>query len=694
LINAFSKKHDGFEGILPLLEDARRFLRFAFEPIHRHPLETYHSALVWIPEKSLIRERYGDAFGSAPQVLYGLPKSWKTALHVLPHVDMVNSIAFSADGSRIASGSVDGTVGIWNVVTGEKESELEGHTKCVKSLAFSPDGSRIVSGSIDQTVRIWNITSGEQEALLEGHTDGVTSVAFSHKGHFIVSGSKDKTVRVWNTTTYKEEHWLPVHPSEVQSVSVSQNDKYVVSGSDKIVRVWDIATGELSCELTGPSNEVKSVAVSSDSRHIAAASESELRIWDVDGIIGRKEPSAATGMTSVHIFDDNPQIVSRCLVRYGSSNARPSVAFSSDGGQVVSTIGDDDLRSFLVYIWCVQTGELMRTLEGHYSIVTSVAFSPDGSRVASGSKDQQVLIWDPKFNSVGDDDYYQGIISSEIGPPSLIKSPTGRTLDLFGTLYGLRTCAFSRDGYRVVIAALDIIYVWNHVTEIIECEFRNNPSRVGPVAFSYDDSCVVSGSDNGAVRIWDCRTKREISLYQHSGEVQYVAFSRDGRRVVFSGTRDHTVLIWNPSTGMVEGKLEPPVDACFVAFSYDDSYVVYGLTDETVWTWNVKTNERKQLTLSSGRLQLPDGTRVHSLGRTQCHTYDPVDQEAKNNTPAYLLSRTTNEDWIIGEQAAHGCWIPPEYRDSWSASVAGSTVCLLHEYGPCIMLDLKRTRPA
>jgi hypothetical protein len=80
---------------------------------------------------------------------------------------------------------------------------------------------------------------------------------------------------------------------------------------------------------------VESVTVSSDSRHIAAASNDELWIWDVDGIVGREEPSAATEMTSVHVMDDNPQIVSRCLVRNGSLDGWPSVAFSSDGSQIV-----------------------------------------------------------------------------------------------------------------------------------------------------------------------------------------------------------------------------------------------------------------------------------------------------------------------------------------------------------------------
>jgi WD40 repeat protein len=83
---------------------------------------------------------------------------------------------------------------IWNVTTGEVEAELKGHTHSVRSVAFSQDGSRVASGSNDQTVRIWNVTTGKVKAELKGHTDLVNSVAFSQDGEQVVSGSDDKTV--------------------------------------------------------------------------------------------------------------------------------------------------------------------------------------------------------------------------------------------------------------------------------------------------------------------------------------------------------------------------------------------------------------------------------------------------------------------------------------------------------------------
>jgi WD40 repeat protein len=85
----------------------------------------------------------------------------------------VACVDFSADGSRVVSGSYDGMVRIWNATTGEMEAKLEGHTSDVTSVAFSQDGCQVVSGSHDRTVRIWNTTTREMNAKLEGHAGPV-----------------------------------------------------------------------------------------------------------------------------------------------------------------------------------------------------------------------------------------------------------------------------------------------------------------------------------------------------------------------------------------------------------------------------------------------------------------------------------------------------------------------------------------
>ena len=112
-------------------------------------------------------------------------------------------MAFSPDGTRIASGSRDKTVRLWDAATGQPVGQpLTGHTDAVSSVAFSPDGTRIASGSADNTVRLWDAATGQPVGQpLTGHTDAVSSVAFSPDGTRIASGSADNTVRLWDAAT-------------------------------------------------------------------------------------------------------------------------------------------------------------------------------------------------------------------------------------------------------------------------------------------------------------------------------------------------------------------------------------------------------------------------------------------------------------------------------------------------------------
>ena len=198
----------------------------------------------------------------------------------------VHSVAYSADGKRIASGSDSDIIRIWDAATGvQVVAPLRGHTNSVTSVAYSPDEKRIVSGSYDRTVRIWDAATGVQVgAPLQGHTRSVLSVAFSPDGRRIASGSDDTTVRIWDTAT-RRQIGVPLagHTGIVKSVAYSPDGTQIASGSwDKTVRIWDAATGALLHTLQGHTGWVLSVAYSPNGTQIASGSEDRtIRIWGV-----------------------------------------------------------------------------------------------------------------------------------------------------------------------------------------------------------------------------------------------------------------------------------------------------------------------------------------------------------------------------------------------------------------------------
>jgi Tol biopolymer transport system component len=293
---------------------------------------------------------------------------------LLGHTKYVNTVAFTPDGQMLASGSVDKTLKLWGVGSGQVLRTMN-TTGVNWSIAFSPSGRMLaVASGFGQSganeLEIWDALAGQTLRTLTGYSDLILGVAFSPDGRTVATGGAEKTIKLWDATIGQPLRTID-NLWPIVSIAISPDGRMIAAaggtgvGGENSIKLWDIASGQLVRSLTGHSTFVNSVAFSPDGRTLVSGCvDGTIKLWDIT----------------------NGQML-RTLT--GHTNWVKSVAFSPDGRTIAS--GSYDMT---VKLWEVATGQLLRTLVGHSGSVTSVAFSPDGQTLASGSFDNSIKLWD------------------------------------------------------------------------------------------------------------------------------------------------------------------------------------------------------------------------------------------------------------------------------------------------------------
>lgn len=516
--------------------------------------------------------------------------------------DWVTSLAFSPDGRYLAAASRDGSIHLLNRQTGQRQA-LRGHRGWVNQVRFSPSGQTLVSAGEDGTLRLWTLT-GKPVNTLTGPQGRVTSAAFSPDGQTVAAAGADGTVRLWAAATGAPLNQLTIadgtsasHRNQLNDIGFSPDGQSLAAAqANGQIHLWQLDDLSRST-LTGHRGEVRSVAFSPSGDVLAAASADEtVRLW---------RPTPAQQLSPTGIYS--------VAVQPGGNGADEPSLFATAGWEGTITLWQP-----------VAGGQAtpVATLEGHQTPIEALAFSPDGTLLASAGSDQTILLWRVADGTQvarleGNPERIAALAfhpdgallaSAGAGPHlklwRLTPTPTG----LRGTptdiptdhTDGITSLSFSPHGQALVTGSYDrTVQLWSLTPGtpsalVPQASLTGHTAAVAAVQFSPDGQQVATGSWDNTIQLWQLQgrgSKAGATLQQtlsgHTGGVTSLAFTPDGLGLL-SGGADGLLHLWDRHSGVLVKALtghQGPVRS--VAIDPQGQWLVSGEDQGGALVWEV-----------------------------------------------------------------------------------------------------------
>jgi WD40 repeat protein len=502
----------------------------------------------------------------------------------------VSAIAFSPDGSQIATGSggpflIDKGgphVDLWERATGQRRLSLGGTEHSIWSLAFSPDGTKLAVGGRSlpvgsPQVGLWDARTGA--SLWTRHEPGLPqamSVTFSPDCKLLAVGFGEYSasgvhpVKLYDVATGRETLTFPGPKGGVNKVAFHPDGRRLAVAGSEVVEVWDIVAHAKVYELGGHSNWIYGVAFSPDGKWLATGGwDRTIKLWDAS--------SGAAGLT---IFAHDGFVL--------------DLAFSPDSRSLASSSEDRSIR-----LWEIPSGRQIGVFHGHTHFVWALAYAPDGSELASGGVDSSFKIWDRRrslpvvfmeHTHAGTGIWYRRdgrriiTFSSSTSGQAIRKGWDPSTGELDPTLTDLDRVTFGTEYLPYAVPIEPGLHPLPSATSpdgrlfVSVLSDNASPSESDPRSVALASSTVVV-REVGTGRILH-------TLVGHTGDVICIVFSPDGQRIATTGY-DRTVKLWDTATGREVFTLRGHTAGVIaLVFSPDGNRIVTAGLDDTARVWD------------------------------------------------------------------------------------------------------------
>ncbi|MCC6794082.1 MAG: WD40 repeat domain-containing protein, partial [Candidatus Hydrogenedentes bacterium] len=538
-------------------------------------------------------------------------------------------VAYSADGSMLVIGLINGDIHVLDAHTGRLIRTLIGHEYDVNSVKCFPTDNRAVSAGSDGTVRIWNLLTGHQITSISLRNEAdVRCVDCTSDGTRIAAGSSDKVIRMWDSETGSDVGSLIGHEATIRSVAFSRNNTVLVSSSfDGTVRTWDVSNGaELKC-LRFPQEETKIndvyCAVPSPHGDFLVTSSLYLSAWDLKSASPLQELQIPTGCRSLTFIND-ARIVAGMpngfLVYWNTAENEHRcvsahqdlifcVASAQDGTEFASCSRDKTVRTWTT----TSSGDLRQPRNHDGETPALLACSPDGSKFLTGrwSRASTVCAWESTYgHMVGRicvDNL--GITAASFSPDGLhialaldnghLRIIDSTTLEVLNAMQDVehtvtaRSIEFTPDGANIITrTADDALQIWSVADAKLVARFGGHETGA-----NVTDNCLIANqlflcTNAGTVHIVDVATGKQIHAWKgHDGPIYRIAASPD-RTGICTTSKDHTAKIWATVTGERIHELIGHTGEVFgVKFLQDQTQILTGSEDRTARLWDLQTGK-------------------------------------------------------------------------------------------------------